>query len=94
MHWPLAFDLLCADFNFLTLLRPEALLRAIKMARPSSFIFTDVACSKLHLNYRRYGLERPDLNDYFAAFGERLPGWKLVHVARKHHNAATTAWRR
>lgn len=87
------FALLLADFNNLTLMKPFALLEAIQFAKPRAIVFTDVACSKLHLNFGSYGLESPDLASYVRAFRDRvLPDWTHVHTARHHHHAATLAF--
>ncbi len=94
--WPQRYDLLCADFNTLTLLKAEHLRQAVVATSPRFLIFTDVACSKLHLNFKSYGLKNVDnsgLDRYFSAFRMKvLPGWELKHVARLHYHAATTAW--
>ena len=96
-EWPRHYDLLCANFNTLTMLKCDPLLRALDIARPRFLIFTDVACSKLHLSYKSYGLKshcrRGDLEHYFDAFGSAsLPGWERVGIARTHFHAATAAW--
>lgn len=86
-------DLLCADFNNLTMMKAEPLLEAIRLTNPRMVIFTDVACSKMHLNFNSYGLTEPNLFAYFERFNEViLPNWTHVHTARHHHHAATTAW--
>jgi len=85
-------DLLVADFNTLTTLKRKELEEALAIVKCQWLIFTDVACSKLHLNYRSYGLEEPDLNAYWDEFdveGYRLAGW-----AREHHAASTAIYQR
>lgn len=87
--------LLLADFNTLTLLKARELDEALAALQPEFIILTDVACGKLHLNYRSYGLKRPDLDDYYQEFGKRrLAGFTLVAWARKHHAASTSVWSR
>lgn len=93
LHDP--YDLLLADFNNLTSMKAEPLLEALRFAEPRCVIFTDVACSKLHLNFPSYGLKRPDHAGYVRAFAEKcLPDWKHVHTARLHHHAATLVFTR
>lgn len=84
--------LLLADFNTLTLLKANELIEALAALAPEYVIFTDVACGKLHLNYRSYGLKLPDLGDYYREFERRLAGYDLVTWDRKHHAASTSLW--
>lgn len=89
------FDMVLADFNNLTMMKPKDLLQVLAFARPRVVIFTDVACSKLHLNFESYGLNKPDLNQYVRAFGKNvLAAWTHLHTARKHHHAATLMFTR
>lgn len=88
-------DLVLADFNNLTSLKAKPLLEVLEFAQPRAVIFTDVACSKLHLNFSSYGLKKPDLNGYVRQFSKFvLPDWTCVHTSRHHHHAVTMLFRR
>jgi hypothetical protein len=89
---PGRFDLLCADFNTLTALKRDLLEEALAEVAPDYVVFTDVSCSKLHLNYRSYGLTEPNLDAYWRAFP--VPGYELVAWEKKHHAASTALFRR
>lgn len=92
-HLPRVPDLLLADFNTVTMLKRKELDEALELSgRPEFVIFTDVACSKLHLNYKSYGLNHPDLKAYYDNFA--IPGYRLVAFAKQHHAASTSLWRR
>lgn len=81
-------DLLLADFNTLTKMKRELLDELLEAISARYLVFTDVCCSKLHLNYRSYSLEEASLDLYWRSFkvgGYRLLGW------RKEHYAASTA---
>ena len=82
------FDLLIADFNTLTQIKRQEIDDVIKVVRTKYLIFTDVCCSKLHLNYYSYGLSEPSLIKYWRRFN--LDGYRFVCFAR-HHYAASTA---
>lgn len=84
-------DLLLADFNRATTLRRRELEQLLPL-RPKRLVFTDVACVKLHLNYRSYGLTGPDLAAYWAAF--KVPGYVFEAFERRHHAASTALYRR
>lgn len=84
-------DLLLADFNTVTV-KKRAELDAVLVLRPKAIIFTDVACVKLHLNYKTYGLTKPELADYWSGFG--INGYSFVAYARHHHPASTALYTR
>jgi hypothetical protein len=86
------FDLLCADFNTLTVLKRKPLDEAVEAAEPAYVVFTDVACCKLHLNFRSYGLVEPDLDAYWRAFP--LKGYRLLGYAKRHHAASTAVYKK
>lgn len=85
------FDLVLADFNTTTMLKRDMVDEILPMAR-RYLIFTDVACVKLHLNFRAYGLDRPDLGEYWARF--KLSGFRFVSFARSHHAASSALYER
>lgn len=85
-------DLLLADFNTLTVLKRELLDRALTAVNPAWIVFTDVCCSKLHLNYRSYGLENPDLAAYWERF--EVGGYRLVKWVKRHHAASSALYQR
>jgi hypothetical protein len=89
---PGPWDLLLADFNTLTVKRRAELDEAVAAARPGYLVFTDVACVKLHLNFRSYGLGSPDLGEYWAAFA--VPGYAHVAHSRSHHAASSALYKR
>jgi len=84
------------DFNRLTLLDLEKgreddwrleLIGEVLELRPSWIQVTDSACSKLHLNWRSYGLERPGFIDYINKLDEwwqQRTKYKMMAVARHH----------
>lgn len=84
------FDLVCADFNTLTVLKRELLDEVVTGVETDRIIFTDVACSKLHLNYRRYGLGVPSLEQYWTRF--RIDGYRLVRFVKRHHAASSALY--
>lgn len=84
------FDLVCADFNTLTVLKRELLDQVVSEVETRRIIFTDVACCKLHLNYRSYGLTSPDLSAYWNAF--KIPGFELSAFAKEHHAASSALY--
>lgn len=86
-------DLLLADFNIVTALNQGPLTEAIEWARPTYLIFTDVGASKLHLNYRSYGLTRPDIEEYWRT-GFNLEGYRLLEFRQFHRAASTALWER
>lgn len=85
-------DLLLADFNNLTVLKRRPLDEALAITSPKWVVFTDVASSKLHLNYRSYGLCRPSLNDYWNKFD--IEGYTLEFWEQTHHAASSALYRR
>lgn len=85
-------DLLLADFNTVTQLKRAELDEEIKRWDPEWLIFTDVACGKLHLNFRSYGLEVPDLGAYWRNWD--VPGYSFEAYAKHHHAASTGLFRR
>lgn len=86
-------DLLLADFNTVTQKKRGELDEEIeRWQRPAYVIFTDVACGKLHLNFRSYQLETPDLADYWNSWD--IPGYQIVAWTQKHHAASTALFRR
>lgn len=70
-----------ADYNLMTLLRfpPEAPRYGDEVEWAS---ITDSSVTKLHLNFRSYGLEGPDLLQYCRRYEGLLPGFHLRRVAR------------
>lgn len=90
--WPAEYDLLLADFNNLTRLKAEPLHVALRAANPQWVVFTDVASAKLHINFASYGLDNPDLAEYYRRFS--LPGYELLGYERKHFPASTSVWRK
>lgn len=83
-------ELLLADFNTLTMLKRGLLDEALAACRPSYVVFTDVACCKLHLNYRSYGLKAANLEQYWTAF--RIDGYRRLRFSRLHHAASTAVY--
>jgi hypothetical protein len=83
-------DLLLADFNVTTAKNRRMLDQVFDVVQPSRIIFTDVACVKLHLNYRSYRLDRPEMEEYWKGF--RVPGYRLRRFSRKHHAASTALY--
>lgn len=80
-------DLLLADFNTVTQLKRRELDEELDRWQPTAIIFTDVACGKLHLNYRSYGLDQPDLDAYWRRWS--IPRYRFERFARHHHAAST-----
>jgi hypothetical protein len=80
-------DILLADFNTVTQLKRAELDAELERWKPRAIIFTDVACGKLHLNYRAYGLSEPDLATYWQLWP--IEGYRLQAI-EKHHHAAST----
>jgi hypothetical protein len=86
-------DLLLADFNTLTVLKDTLLVEALAVIEPKWVIFTDVCCSKLHLNYRSYGLKKSDgLDAYWCKFA--VEGYGLVRWRKFHHAASSALYQR
>ncbi|MCK9569151.1 hypothetical protein M0R72_09430 [Candidatus Pacearchaeota archaeon] len=84
-------DLLLADFNTVTVLKRELCDEAAQVGA-RYFVFTDVACSYLHLNWQAYNLSSPDLDEYWSKF--RVSGYQLVAFSKKHHSASTALYLR
>jgi hypothetical protein len=78
------------DFNLMTLARREgpygaALLRAFR-AGARWVIWGDAACGKLHLNFRTYGLSKPDPEEYrqrWRAYAA-LQGYRVKRIIQPH----------
>lgn len=85
-------DLLLADFNTVTKLKREELDEEIERWQPEWLIFTDVACGKLHLNFKSYCLAEPDLGKYWRSWD--IPGYEFKRAAKHHHAASTALFRR
>lgn len=85
-------NLLLADFNTLTKLNTELLDTALRYFRPGYVIFTDVSCSKLHLNFRSYDLSKANLDLYWKSF--TVPGYCLVAWEKKHYAASSAVFKR
>ena len=81
-------DLLLADFNLVTLRQKSLALEAAKLG-PRYLVFTNVACGKLRLNFRSYGLESADLDQYWKQWEHELPGYELLDYVRARHFAST-----
>lgn len=88
---PQPFDLVLADFNVNTKLKRDTLDEVLPFAG-EWLVFTDVAVSKLHLNYSSYGLDNPSLEAYWCSFA--VEGFKLVTFSKRHHAASTALYRR
>jgi hypothetical protein len=77
-----AGDLACADVpvcTMKTVLGEEWPRRLLSGA--GDVILSDSAGSKIHMNYRRYGLARPDYRDYLDLYNQSLRetfGWGIV----------------
>jgi hypothetical protein len=89
--WPVT-DLLLCDFNTCTVKARGLLDDAVRYVNPNWVVFTDVAKSKLHMNYRAYGLPSPSLAEYWKAF--RISGYVLWWWASHQREASTAVWRR
>ena len=85
-------DLLLADFNTLTILKRGELDNVLASVRCDAVIFTDVCCSKIHLNYRSYGLRQANLSSYWQKF--LIEGFYLVGFSKEHHVASTALFQR
>lgn len=85
-------DLLLADFNRLTVMNKSELTEALDLLSPRYAIFTDVSCSKLHLNYKSYWLESPSLDAYWSSFD--VPNYRFLFYDRQHFHASTGLFRR
>jgi len=83
-------DILLADFNTTTCLKRETLDHALRYVDCDYLVFTDVCCSKLHLNYASYGLAEADLKKYWKRF--KVDGYKLIGFARVHHAASSALY--
>ncbi len=92
------FDAASLDFNQFTLLdlhRKEGafqtwLLNKVFQQKPDWVHVTDSCCSKLHLNYKSYGLKTSDWEDYVAKFDEEFRkrwGYRVLFQAK--HNSAS-----
>jgi hypothetical protein len=79
-------DLVLADFNVTTQLNRGQVDSLIELGA-RWIVFTDTACAYLHLNYERYGLDRPNLDDYWRQWD--VGGYTLVAYAKKHRTAST-----
>lgn len=88
----LRYDLVLADFNRLTLKRRNELDNLLSLVDSSWLVFTDVSCGKLHLNYSSYGLNRPDLTEYYLQFN--VPEYDFVTYSRSHHFASSALFQR
>lgn len=81
------------DFNRLTLLRAQKEylkpLSRVFNAWPTWVHITDSARSKLHLNYKTYGLENPTMEAYLSRFDEWVNArWPYrIHAFAGHHKA-------
>jgi hypothetical protein len=81
------------DFNLMSVIDPYELQSELFRWSPRAFIFTDVACGKLHLNWKCYGLQRADLGDYWSlAWQQILTGYSLVSWEKAHHTASSALW--
>lgn len=81
-------DLLLADFNTCTQKKRRELDWVLDSCQANWLIFTDVACSKFHLNKTTYGLPpTATMADYWYHF--HVKGYKLVAWAKQHHAAST-----
>ncbi len=89
---PIRASLVLADFNTLTALKRQLLDELLAQIKSPYLIFTDVACSKLHLNYKSYGLSRPYLSEYWKRFSVR--GYLLKAWEQEHHAASTALFER
>lgn len=87
---PTRCDLLLCDFNTSTVLKRKELDEVLSQVSCRYLVFTDVCCSKLHLNYRSYGLDSPDLNRYWKKFA--VPGFRLMTFSKEHHAASTALY--
>jgi len=85
-------DLLLADFNLTTVVARMLLDEAVEAVKPRYLVFTDVACVKLHMNYKVYGLEKADLDDYWKGF--KIEGYDYVKHSRRQHAASTALYKR
>lgn len=92
------FDAASLDFNRFTLLdlrRPEGEFQAHILGRvfdkkPKWVHVTDSACSKIHLNWKSYGLSGPDWHEYVQALETAfMVRWGYrVGMFSKHSRAA------
>lgn len=87
----LKVDLCVADFNNLTKLKRRELDELLSRVATRYLIFTDVACSKFHLNYRSYGLDVPEFSDYWNSF--KVKGYRLLDWKREHWAASTALYK-
>lgn len=85
-------DLLLCDFNVGTIKSRETVDTLTKVVQPRWVIFTDVACVKIHLNYRNYGLISPDMDEYWQTY--KVDGYEQLKWFRKHHAACTAVYQR
>ena len=86
-------DLLLIDFNNLTVLKREPLDDILSKIKTQYLVFTDVASSKIHLNFRSYGLN-PDFSmvDYWEQF--KISGFGLIGFVRDHHHASSALYKK
>lgn len=84
-------DLVVADFNMMTYLRfmdartAEAnLVRSFLNNRIKYLLMTDSATSKLHLNFKSYGLSTANWNEYVSGYSRAVVarGYKVVNHVR------------
>ena len=85
------YQLVLADFNTVTQLRRVELDELLSCQNPPYILFTDVCCSKLHLNWKFYGLKQNSLEDYWRSFN--VGGYKLVAYAKVHYAASSALFR-
>lgn len=83
-------DLLLADFNTCTMLKRKELDEALESIDCRYLVFTDVCSSKLHLNYKSYGLKSPSLDSYWKRF--KVSGYELIAWEKKHYAASTALY--
>lgn len=85
-------SLLLADFNTVTKLKRKELDEALESIQPKQLIFTDVSCSKLHLNYLSYGIPTPSLELYWKSF--TIDNYSLVEFSKEHFAASSALYKR
>ena len=89
---PVKCDLLVADFNTVTQLKRSESDFVLGLVTCEWLVFTDVCCSKLHLNYHSYGISSSDLEAYWK--GYEVKGFELVAYEKKHHAASSGLFKR
>jgi trans-aconitate methyltransferase len=87
-------DLLMFDASAMTVNSREFFESALAGLAPTYAFSTDIAMSRIHLNYRGYGLATCDMNEYWAAYSQKVSGYSVVAWSYGTKKASVALWKR